>query len=56
MQLYAVKHNPFAYFRSVQEGNNEKNSMANTVGFAGPRGLYEDLAKGNVPTFAFIVA
>ena len=55
VQLYAVKHNPFAYFRSVQEGDNEKNSMANTVGFAGPRGLYEDLAKGNVPNLAFVV-
>jgi phosphatidylinositol-3-phosphatase len=55
VQLYAVKHNPFAYFRSVQDGNNENNSMANTVGFAGPQGLFADLAKGSVPALAFIV-
>ncbi len=55
VQLYAVKHNPFAYFRSVQDGYNENNSLANVVGFTGARGLYEDLAKGSVPNFAFIV-
>jgi phosphatidylinositol-3-phosphatase len=55
VQLYAVKHNPFAYFRSVQDGNNENNSMANTVGFAGPKGLFADLAKGTVPNLAFVV-
>ena len=54
VQLYAVKHNPFAYFRNVQDGSNENNSLANVVGFDGPRGLYEDLATGNVPNFAFI--
>lgn len=54
VQLYAVKHNPFAYFRNVQDGSNENNSLANVVGFDGPRGLYEDLATGNVPSFALI--
>lgn len=54
VQLYAVKHNPFAYFRNVQEGNNPDNSLANVVGFDGPRGLYEDLKTGSVPALAFI--
>jgi hypothetical protein len=52
--LYAVKHNPFAYFKSVQEGTNPKSSLSNSVGFDGPKGLYADLATGNVPSFSFI--
>jgi hypothetical protein len=55
IQLYAVKHNPFAYFQSVQDGYNENNSLKNVVGFAGSQGLYADLATGNVPNLAFIV-
>lgn len=55
VQLYAVKHNPFAYFQSVQEGYNPNNSLANTVDFNGSDGLYADLATGNVPSLAFIV-
>ena len=51
--LYAVKHDPFAYFRSVQEGP-EGNNLANIVGFAGPKGLFEDLRRGHVPTYSFI--
>jgi hypothetical protein len=54
VQLYAVKHNPFAYFASVQDGYDRDNSLANVVGFDGPHGLYADLASGNVPAFAFI--
>ncbi len=54
VQLYAVKHNPFAYFKSVQDGYDKDNSLANVVGFGGPRGLYADLESGNVPNFAFI--
>ena len=54
VQAYAVKHNPFAYFRSVQEGTHFGNSLENIVGFEGPRGLYADLATGNVPSLAFI--
>jgi hypothetical protein len=54
VQLYAVKHNPFAYFKSVQEGYDENNSLKNIVGFEGPRGLYADLATGDVPALAFI--
>ena len=52
VQLYAVKHNPFAYFRSVQQGYDERNSLANVAGFDG---LYADLATGDVPALAFIV-
>ena len=54
VQAYAVKHNPFAYFKSVQEGTRCGNSLENIVGFEGPRGLYADLATGNVPSLAFI--
>ncbi len=54
VQLYAVKHNPFAYFRSVQDGDDVDNSLKNVVGFDGPRGLYADLANGDLPAFAFI--
>jgi hypothetical protein len=54
VNLYAVKHNPFAYFQSVQEGHDRGLSLKNSVGFDGPRGLYADLGTGNVPAFSFI--
>jgi hypothetical protein len=54
VQAYAVKHNPFAYFRSVQEGRPWNNGLENIVGFDGPRGLFADLASGEVPSLAFI--
>jgi hypothetical protein len=54
VQAYAVKHNPFAYFKNVQEGTEFGNSLENIVGFDGPRGLYADLARGDVPSLAFI--
>ena len=49
--LYAVKHDPFAYFASVQEGK----SPGTIAGFAGLDGLWADLRAGTVPAFAFIV-
>lgn len=52
--LYAAKHNPFVYFKSVQDGLDRNNSLANVVGFDGQRGLYADLESGKVPTLAFI--
>ena len=52
--LYAVKHNPFAYFASVQEGTNKNLSLNQIVGFDGDDGLYADLRKGTVPSLAFI--
>src|SRR5215471_6874391 len=54
VKLYAVKHNPFAYFQNVQEGTNPNNSLANMVAFDGPNGIWADLQTGNVPNFAFI--
>jgi hypothetical protein len=51
--LYAAKHNPFAYFASVQNGTGA-NSLANVAGYDGPNGLYADLATGHVPNFSFI--
>ncbi len=54
VNLYAVKHNPFAYFRDIQEGFDPRNSLRNTVAFEGARGLYADLASGHVPSFSFI--
>ncbi len=55
VQDYAVKHNPFAYFSSVQNGSSQGNSLNNVVGFDGPRGLYADLSSGRVPNFSYIV-
>ena len=52
--LYAAKHNPFVYFKSVQEGKNPKLSLNQVVDFDGQSGLYEDLGTGKVPTFSFI--
>ncbi len=51
VQLYAAKHDPFVYFRDIQEGPALHN---NIVGFDGPRGLYADLRSGQVPNFSFI--
>jgi hypothetical protein len=52
--LYAVKHNPFAYFTSVQEGDEPGSGVANIVGFDGPNGLYADLRAGSLPAYSFI--
>jgi hypothetical protein len=52
VHLYASKHNPFVYFKNVQDGTNPSNSLQNTVGF---EQLYADLGSGNVPDFSFIV-
>jgi phosphatidylinositol-3-phosphatase len=49
IKLYAAKHNPFVYFRSVQEGQLDR-----IVSFQGAHGLYADLASGDVPTYSFI--
>ncbi len=52
--LYAVKHNPFAYFASVQEGVVPQLSLKSVASFEGQRGLFADLKAGTVPDFAFI--
>lgn len=49
--LYAVKHNPFVYFKSGQRPE----SLQRTVGFEGEAGLYADLRAGKVPSLSFIV-
>ncbi len=49
IDLYAAKHDPFVYFRSVEE-----HQIEHIVGFEGKRGLYDDLASGNVPEYSFI--
>ena len=54
VKLYAAKHNPFVYFRSVQEGEIPGSSLKNVTGFMGEGGLYEDLASGRVPNFSLI--
>ena len=45
-KLYAVKHNPFAYFASTQE-----HGLRNMVDL---RQLYADLARGRAPNFSLI--
>jgi hypothetical protein len=50
-QLYAVKHNPFAYFASVQAGTTDGLSLSQIVDF---HQLYADLKSGHVPNLAFI--
>ena len=52
VQLYAVKHNPFNYFASVQSGAIAGDTLANTVPFDS---LFRDLATKTVPAFSFIV-
>jgi hypothetical protein len=54
IKLYAAKHNPFVYFRDVQEGFNPALSLKQVVGFEGARGLFEDLRWGRVPQFSLI--
>jgi len=53
IKLYAAKHNPFVYFRSVQEGDRGL-GLDRVVGFEGEHGLFEDLSSGRVPNFSFI--
>jgi hypothetical protein len=52
VSLYASKHNPFVYFRSVQQGDEPGNGLSNVSSF---EGLYGDLHAGTVPAFSFIV-
>jgi hypothetical protein len=52
--LYAVKHNPFAYFQNVQQGSNPELSLSRMADFEGAGGLFADLASGNVPSFSLV--
>jgi hypothetical protein len=53
--LYAAKHNPFVYFKNVQDGSDPNISFANVVSFEGDNGLFADLGRGSAPSYAFIV-
>jgi hypothetical protein len=52
--LYAVKHDPFAYFLNVEQGADSNSSLKNITGFEGKGGLFEDLESGHVPNYSFI--
>jgi hypothetical protein len=55
-KLYAVKHDPFAYFQNIEVGQNDELSLAQVVDFDGPDGLWADLQfPEDFPNFAFIV-
>ncbi len=54
IKLYAAKHNPFVYFRNLQEGERDGLSLDRVVGFEGEHGLFEDLSSGRVPNFSLI--
>jgi hypothetical protein len=53
-KLYAVKHNPFAYFRSVETGERPSLSLARIRDFDGPDGLWANLQR-EVASFSLIV-
>jgi hypothetical protein len=53
--LYAVKHNPFAYFNDVEAGLDPRLSLAQVKGFEGIDGLWANLQSG-MPNFALIVS
>ena len=53
-KLYAVKHNPFAYFANIQQNTNPRNGYKNMADFSGVNGLYADLRSGKVANFSFI--
>lgn len=55
LHAYAVKHDPFAYFESVEEGTIWGSSLKNIRPFDGADGFYADLATGHVPVFSYIV-
>jgi hypothetical protein len=54
VQQYAAKHNPFVYFRSVQDGYDPDLSLRQVKGFDGAGGLYADLGSGRLPNFSLI--
>lgn len=53
-KLYAVKHNPFAYFRRIQAGERPELSLQRIADFDGADGLWANL-QGQMPNFALIV-
>lgn len=53
-KLYAVKHNPFAYFQNIEIGELDELSLAQVVDFDGPDGLWVDL-QSDAPQLSVIV-
>ena len=53
-KLYAVKHNPFAYFADIEAGSSPNLSLNRVQDFDGPNGLWADLQNG-APNFSLIV-
>ena len=53
VKLYAAKHNPFVYFKSVQEGNVPPTPWR-TSSVSRQGGLYDDLSSGHLPAFSLI--
>jgi hypothetical protein len=54
-KLYAVKHNPFAYFQNIEQGTNPALSLQQVVDFDGTNGLWADLQSEKGPDLWFIV-
>jgi hypothetical protein len=54
-KLYAVKHNPFAYFKDIEVGQHPALSLERVKDFDGLGGLWADLRSGEVPNLSFIV-
>jgi len=50
-KLYAVKHNPFAYFANIQAGDHPDLSLKQAVGFDR---LFADLRDGQSPNYSLI--
>ncbi len=53
-KLYAVKHNPFAYFRNIELGESDGLSLSQVVDLDGPDGLWVDL-QSDAPSLSVIV-
>ena len=49
--FYAVKHNPFAYFANVEEGDHPRLSLKQVADF---HQLFADLKKGDLPNYSLI--
>ncbi len=55
-KLYAVKHDPFAYFLNIETGSNSALSFDQVQDFDGPNGLWADLQQHEkAPNLSFIV-
>lgn len=53
-KLYAVKHDPFAYFQNIELGEQDELSLGQIRDFDGPDGLWADLQR-DAPDFSLIV-